>query len=119
MLRSTIVSLIILLFIWRLSQNFRQGKLGRLGYLLWLIVWLGVALIFWFPDIASRLALAVGIGRGADLVVYSAIIVILYLIYRLFIRLEKTQRDITAIVRDLALHEKERNDNRSDSHRQL
>jgi hypothetical protein len=55
-----------------------------------------------FPEITNIAANKVGVGRGADLITALAIIAILYAIFKLFIRLEKIERDITELVRKLA-----------------
>jgi hypothetical protein len=77
--------------------------------LLWSLLWLAIGVVFWQPEITSRLALFFGIGRGADLIVYVAIVVIVYLLFRLFVRVDKMDRQMTKLVRSLALHDEEKN----------
>ena len=108
-----IVSVFIAAILWRLALSYKNHTTSLLSYLGWSLLWVGIAIIFWWPGIASRLALAVGIGRGADLFIYLSIIVLLYLVYRIFLRLEKMNRDITALTRELSLAKK--NDASSDS----
>jgi small membrane protein len=99
-----IVTVVAVLVIMRIVLNAMQHRIARPAGIFWTIVWLGIIVVFWSPDIASRLALIVGIGRGADLVLYSAIMVIVYLLYKLFIRCERLEHEITTLTRELALH---------------
>lgn len=98
-----LITILAIALLGRLFVHVRQRRISWFSFLLWALLWVSVMLIFWNPEIASRLALIFGIGRGADLVVYSAIIVIFYLLFRISIKLEKINSDITSIVRDIAL----------------
>ncbi len=114
-----IVTLFALLAVVRIAQNYRARRMPGSASFLWSLVWLSVAIVFWSPDIASRLALAVGIGRGADLIIYSAIIVLVYLVYRLFVRLERLEHTITKLTRAVTLRDAEHTDDATHSHREL
>lgn len=114
-----VISLFVIFVWWRLFNNFRSQRTTLGITVIWFIVWLAVLIIFWSPDIASRLALAAGIGRGADLIVYIAIIVLVYLTYRIYARLEKIERDLTSVTRDLALYEGRKQNHRPDPDREL
>jgi len=58
------------------------------------------------PDTASYFAKLLGIGRGVDLAIYLALIVLFYLQFRLMVRLEKNNREITKLTREKALEDK-------------
>jgi hypothetical protein len=62
-----------------------------------------VLLVFWQPESTSYLANILGVGRGADLIIYLSVIVIFYLLFRVFIRLNKIDSEITKITRKDAL----------------
>jgi hypothetical protein len=85
--------------------RYRQRKIGAFGFFLWLVLWLGAATVIAFPDSTKVAARLFGIGRGVDLVLYVSVILILYLIFRVYVRLEQLDREITQIVRALALRE--------------
>jgi hypothetical protein len=86
-------------------QRFRQRKIGTAEFLLWLLLWLGASVVVLFPDSTMVVARSFGIGRGADLVLYVSIIVLFYLIFRMQVHLEEVNREITQIVRAIALRE--------------
>lgn len=55
------------------------------------------------PGLTSYIAKRLGIGRGTDVVLYLSIALLYYLIFRLSISLEDTRREITEVVRKIAL----------------
>ena len=85
--------------------RYRQRKIGTVAFLLWLVLWTGAAAVIMFPMSTVILARILGIGRGADLVLYTSLIITLYLLFRLHVRLEQVNREVTQIVRALALRE--------------
>lgn len=97
-----ITFLVILIWI-KIFKQWQQNKVGLVSFLIWLVLWLVILLVFWQPDITTYLANFLGIGRGADLIVYLSIILIFYLIFKIFIRLDKTDKLITKLVREDAI----------------
>lgn len=71
---------------------------------LWTALWIAVGTVVAVPDIASRVAAAVGVGRGADLVVYAALILLFYAQFRQTVRFEKMEKNITELTRRDALN---------------
>lgn len=86
----------------------RQGALTRVTAILWSLLWLGAGAVVIRPDLASSFAALVGVGRGADAVLYLSVIFLFYLVFRIFLRLDKIDRDITVVVRAIGLAEDER-----------
>ena len=114
-----LVTIFSLFAIVRIVHNYRTSRLSGTASFFWSLIWLAVGIVFWSPDIASRLALSVGIGRGADLVTYSAIIVLVYLVYRVFIRLERVEHALTQLTRAVTLRDVSDKKNSPDTDRQL
>ena len=104
-----LVSLCIVIILFKLFKQRQASKISTKSFLLWIILWLIIAVVFWQPDTTSYLANLFGVQRGADLAIYVAIIVILYLLFRIFVRLNKIDSDITKLVREDAIkHAKEK-----------
>ena len=80
----------------------KEGLLGQKGAFFWIIFWAAAAFVVWSPNSTSRIANAFGIGRGADLIIYTAIIIIFYILFKLHIKIESVGRDVTRMVRHLA-----------------
>lgn len=81
----------------------RAGAISRHEMLGWSLLWVGAAAVTLRPDLASRFAALVGVGRGADAVLYAAVVGIFYLLFRVYLRIDKLERDITTLVRRDAL----------------
>ncbi len=64
-------------------------------------------MVLW-PGSTSLLASFLGIGRGTDLVIYISLAVIFFLIFRLNVKLEMVNRDLTKMVRHEALRDRKK-----------
>ncbi len=102
-----ILAIIFVVFtLWRVVAKYRRHELQRLEFLSWLFFWLAVGAAFLSPRALTRLANFLGIGRGADLVLYLAVLAVFYLMFRIFVRLEKMEREITKIIRQQAIRDR-------------
>jgi hypothetical protein len=61
----------------------------------------GVAVVF--PGITQRVAELVGVGRGADLVAYLAIVVVMFVLLHYYTKFVELQRHVTELTRELAI----------------
>lgn len=84
-------------------SRFRRGNLTLKQLFLWILLWASVIVVVLRPETASDVARRLGVGRGADVVVYLSIAALLYLQFRLFARVEDQERQITKLARELAL----------------
>jgi hypothetical protein len=95
--------------------KYRQRRIGNRSFLLWLSFWIVAALVILFPDSTVVAARLLGIGRGADLVLYVGLILIFLLLFRMYVHLIRLDGEVTQIVRIIALRESGVNqDNRSE-----
>lgn len=102
----TIVVLIIL-------KNFfayRKKELKASKFAFYFLFWLSVLLAIIFPEETNKIAHFFNITRGADFFIYISIIVIFYLLFRIYQRLENIEMNITKIVREIALLKKNEKD---------
>ncbi len=104
-----IILVIVLIVWWRLYARLKSDELTLREFVEWFLLWLMAAVVVLVPEAASYLAFQVGVGRGSDLVTYLALLLVFYLIFKLFLRLEKFERQLTAIVRELTLKDARRN----------
>lgn len=98
-----IVSVFVIFVVFRLFRKYRDNTLTISEFITWLFIWAALLIGFWLPETASYLAAIFGIGRGVDLAIYSAIIIIFYLIFRLYLKHDRQQKEITKLTRYLAL----------------
>lgn len=76
--------------------------------ILLLLALIAAAIVFiLFPDITNQLANRLGVGRGADLVFYTSIIIFWFVILKLYARIRKLEQLLTTILRNKALEEAE------------
>ena len=72
-----------------------------------MLVWCGAAAAIARPDYTSQLAVAVGIGRGADLVFYMAILAGASVSFYFYQRTRQLENLITELIRREALRNAE------------
>ena len=96
-------SLFALFAIASVMNKKKEGLLGPKGLIFWLVFWILAGVVVLWPDSTFVLANYLGIGRGADLVVYVSLALIFFILFRLHVKLESVGRDITKVVRDKAL----------------
>jgi hypothetical protein len=85
-----------------------KGWAGRREGLIWTAIWLAAGVAILWPNATSKIAQALGIGRGADLIFYSAVVVMLIGFWAIYVRLRQVRKDVTLLVRHLALLEGEK-----------
>ncbi|MDA2936094.1 DUF2304 domain-containing protein [Patescibacteria group bacterium AH-259-L05] len=101
--------LLILLIISRLVVRFRNKQFGLFNFLLWLVFWIAGASIILYPEASSYIARVLGVGRGADVVIYISLVLIFYFIFYITVRLRVIEQQITRIVRKISLDKDEKN----------
>lgn len=67
------------------------------------VVWISVLVFTWVPTLLDRVAQLVGVGRGVDTAVYFSVLLLLYLVFRIFVRLEYMEDQLTRLTREDAL----------------
>jgi hypothetical protein len=70
---------------------------------LWSLIWITVLIVTIFPNLTSVLSEFVGIGRGMDLAVYGGIVLLFYLMFRLYVKIDTQSKEITRLVREVAI----------------
>lgn len=101
-------SLFALFAIGNVLKRRREGLLGPKGFVFWIFFWLIAAAAVLSPNSTTVLANYLGIGRGADLVLYVSLAVMFFILFRLHVKIESIGRDITTVVRGRALHKKKK-----------
>lgn len=102
----TIVSGFVIL---KTVSKFRAKEIPFSLCFLWSLFWILGIVIVWQPSIADAIANILQVGRGADAVLYLSLVAIFYLLFKIFVRFEKIDKDITALVREIAILERKKN----------
>ena len=93
-----------LLFILSVVVMLRSGATRREG-LFWAVIWLAAGVAIIWPDVTRVVARILGIGRGADLLLYCAVVIMMIGFSMVYVRLRRLQRELTLVVRHLAIRD--------------
>jgi len=108
----TVIQIILVAFsafaLFGVVSRFRRGDLTLTRLCLWIVFWAAVIFVTLRPDTTSRLATRLGVGRGADVAVYLALVAAFYLLFRLYVKIEEVERQITKLTRETALKDLDR-----------
>ncbi|MEK7142605.1 MAG: DUF2304 domain-containing protein [Patescibacteria group bacterium] len=92
------------LFAWsRAILRFYRKDLSWKELLFWSLVWLAMIVLVFIPGKTNFLAKALGMERGNDAMFFLAIVGLLYASYRLYVKSNEMEKEITRLVRALAL----------------
>jgi hypothetical protein len=92
------------LVLWELI-TWARGPWPQRFRLLRLLIWSAAALAIAFPGAVQQLAGFLGIGRGADVVLYLFVLVFLGTSFFLYARCRRLEQRLTLLVRHIALRE--------------
>lgn len=100
--QSLVLALFVALAVLTLSAGVR-GSVRKRIVLFWLSIWgAGSVAIVW-PHSTKVLARALGVGRGADLLLYSSVLVMIVAFFYTYTRFKRVERQLTLLVRRLAI----------------
>lgn len=87
----------------RTWNQYTAQKVTRQWFILWAVLWVLVIGVAIAPQTTDVLADVAGVGRGADLFMYVAILFLLYGQFRMMVRTKKLHEQQTALVRRIAI----------------
>lgn len=96
-------SSIVLFILYRTIHSLRKRDMMPFFGLYWIVFWLVILFFIVRDDLLITVAHKLGVSRGVDLAIYISIAVIFYLLYKIFVRLEQIQAQMTKLVRNDAL----------------
>jgi hypothetical protein len=97
-----VVALLSLLIYATIRAALRGGVRKRIATF-WMLVWLGGGVSVLWPAGTVMVARALGIGRGADLVLYCSSFATLAGFFYIYTRFRRLDRALTVLVRQLAV----------------
>lgn len=89
-------------------SKLKRKKITRREAVFWSVIWISLTLVAILPGVATFFADIFKIGRGADVVLYASVIILFYVVFLLYSKIEKTEREITKLVRKLAVEQKDK-----------
>lgn len=85
-------------------KQYLARQVSKYWFLVFGIFWLVVATVAIVPQTTDIVAKYVGIGRGADMLVYIGVVALFYWTYRLMLKQQELSAEMTELVRKLAIH---------------
>jgi len=93
---------VLFVFFIRSSHSVRTQAVKRIGFVVFLVLNLDAVLR---PDDTTWLAHKVGVGRGADLVLYLLVVAFAFFSVNTFLRFRNLERRFTDLARSIALRD--------------
>jgi hypothetical protein len=97
-----------LLLVGALVHVLLRGRARSLSWgalVFWIVVFGGILVVLLVPSVSGFVAHVLGVGRGADVIMYGSICLLFYLVFGIYVRIENLQRRMTRMLRMLALRE--------------
>ncbi len=103
----TILQIVVVLFALfafsRALLRFRDKKISGKEFIAWTILWAAAIVVILLPGTTFFFANILGIQRGADFVVYISIILLFYLVFRLYVKIDSVEKNLTNLVREISI----------------
>lgn len=107
MFQQILAIIIIFFFLLRLVFQKKKKQISANEFILWFIFWIfsGTAIILLKK--IDLLAAYLGFSSsGINILLYIGFLIILYMLFKMQIKIEKQDRNITKIIREIALKDK-------------
>jgi len=95
--------LFILFALSRVILRYKDGEIHLGALIFWLAIWVGTSVAVISPDKTTQLARSLGIGRGVDVVIYLALALLFYLVFRLHVLIENLETKFSQVIREISL----------------
>ncbi len=99
-----LLSVLILFILLKTLYAFTSRQISRSFFILWISVWLSGLVVIYYPGLLTMIARFLNIGRGVDFALYVSVILIFYMIYKINLKLEKINKDITKLIRFITVN---------------
>jgi len=97
------IPLLLLFFTATAAATLRRRMKPRAGAF-WSLLWAAAATAIAWPEMTVRAARLLGIGRGADLVLYLAVVSMAIGFFLVFVRLRRIEENLTKLVRTVEMN---------------
>ena len=100
-----IVILIVASALSKVALRLKDGDISIQRFIAWTIVWLSVAVLGLMPQWSDFFTKILGVGRGADLFFFLAIMGLGYMLFSTYTQLQRMEQSLTELTRKLALRD--------------
>lgn len=103
----TTIQIVLLLFVIfalsRVALRLREKVLPAKTALFWALIWVAAIIGILLPTTTTKIASIFGVGRGVDVIVYISLVLLFYLVFRIYVMIGDIHHEITSVVRKTAL----------------
>lgn len=93
-----IITIIFVAFTWsRAVLRFHDKVIGYSAFFFWSAIWAIVLLVVFNPGIADQTAILLQLQRGADAMFFFSTILLFYLTFRIYVKLDSIDRSLTKL----------------------
>ena len=78
--------------------RFKDKSLSIWNLFFWVIVWVSILAFVFDPTMSDKIAKFLGLQRGTDSIFFIAIILLFYLMFRLYVKIDRLDKDTTKLV---------------------
>ncbi len=105
-----IIQVLVMIFavylIIKVIFNFKREKISLGEFIFWEILWILLIVLAAFPGNFNVLAEKIGVSSIFNLIIYISIILLFFLVYKLYTKSEEQREEITKLVREITLEKK-------------
>ncbi|MDR3558799.1 MAG: DUF2304 family protein [Candidatus Pacebacteria bacterium] len=105
-MKLTILGVLILIFgafaISRAALRFRGREISLANAIFWITIWIVIMIAILFPDTTVELARVIGIGRGTDSAFLISILLLFYLVFRIYVKMDNVDKDVTELSKKIS-----------------
>lgn len=102
----TLLKIIVIIFVAfaasRAYLRYKGKSINIINLLFWIIIWSATLVFVFDPHISDTIASFLGLQRGTDTIFFLAIILLFYLIFRLYVKLDTIDKDLTRLVTEIS-----------------
>ncbi|MGE0812092.1 MAG: DUF2304 domain-containing protein [Vicinamibacterales bacterium] len=97
---------IVFTIVFALQAAVALGRFARAHHVASLVfaaLWIAAIVVVVNPELSTRAARMMGIGRGVDLVIYALLSLFLWAHYQQYLRYKRLENQVTRLVREMAI----------------
>lgn len=103
MMIQILVTIVIAFILVKTGMRYRKKEISTRLFGFWVLFWIVAGIFFWMPELSDRIAEVLEVGRGVDAIVYISLVILFYALFRIFNRFERMERELTKLVREIAI----------------
>ncbi len=98
--------IVIIFAVFALSRavlRYKDSAISAKELVFWILIWLAVIVLILVQDSLWFLTKIISIGRPVDLIIYASIVLLFYLLFRIYVKVDKMEQAITTLTREISI----------------